>query len=51
MVGYPPVNRIFFSQPGAENSETSPGYQTLPSNGKNEKLGIRQICDVLKLSL
>lgn len=50
MVGFPPVNRNLFSQPGAENSETSPSYQTLPSNGKNEKFGIIQICDVLKLS-
>lgn len=50
MVGFSPVNRNLFSQPGAENSETSPSYQTLPSNGKNEKFGIIKICDVLKLS-
>lgn len=50
VVGFPPVNRNLFSQPGAENSETSPSYQTLPSNGKNEKLGIIQMCDILKLS-
>lgn len=49
MVGFPPVNRNLFSQPGAENSEISPSYQTLPSNGKSEKLDIIQICDVLKL--
>ena len=51
MVGFPPVNGNLFSQPGAENPEISPSYQTLPSNGKNEKLDIIQICDVLKLSL
>lgn len=51
MVGFPPVNRNLFSQPGAENSEIFPSYQTLPSSGKNEKLGMIQTCDVLKLSL